>query len=225
MSPPTPTVLKAPLKNPPRNKHLKHSIKLIAAAGLIAVSSLAAAQGASAPAAPASPAKKALIDKLMVMQQPGLENLARELVQRPLVPLLQQAAQALQQVPAEKREATGKQLDADAKKFVDESVAQLKASAIKLAPSTIAPIFDERFTEDELRTAVAWFESPVSKKFGGVQPEMQKALVEKLMAENGPALDAKFKNLQQSMIKTLGIKPPPAASSAPAPAPKAPAKK
>jgi len=203
---------------------LKHALKLLAAAGLIAASTLAAAQAPAS--APASPAKKALIDKLLVMQQPGLEMLARELVQRPLVPLMQQAAAALQQVPADKREATGKALDADVKKFIEESVATLKVSAVKLAPSTVGTVLDERFTEEELRTIVAWFESPVSKKFGTVQPDMQKALVEKLMADNGPALDNKFKTLQQSMIKTLGIKPPAAPASTPAPAAKpAPTKK
>ncbi|XHS78069.1 DUF2059 domain-containing protein [Burkholderiaceae bacterium UC74_6] len=212
---------------------MKHSLKLVAAAGLIAFSTLAAAQGttpAAAPAAATSPAKKALIDKMLVMQQPGLEMLARELVQRPLVPLMQQAAGALQQVPADKREATAKSLDADVKKFVEESVATLKPSAVKLAPSTIGTLMDERFTEDELRTIVAWFESPASKKFATVQPDMQKALVEKMMAENGTALDAKFKTLQQTLGKTLqtaagqapqqsATKPAPAASKA------APAKK
>ncbi len=187
---------------------MKNSLKLLAAAGLVVLAPLSHAA--------ASPAKQALIDKLLVLQQPALEMLSREIVQRPLVQLMQNAGQALQQVPADKREATAKSLQADVKKFADEAVPVVQASTTKLAPGVLGTLLDERFTEDELRQVLAWLESPVSKKFGGVQPEMQKALVEKVMAEAGPPLDVKFKALQQNMAKTLGLKAP---ASAPAPAP------
>ena len=36
--------------------------------------------------------------------------------------MMQAAGQALQQMPADKREAAAKRIDADAKKFVDEAV-------------------------------------------------------------------------------------------------------
>ena len=191
---------------------MKHTIKLLAAAGLLALAPLSQAA--------ITPAKQELINKLLAIQQPGLEILARDLVQRPMVPLMQSASQALQQVPADKREAVAKTMEADVKKFADEAIPMVKASAIKNAPGVLGSLLDERFTEDELRTIVAWMESPVSKKFGAVQPDLQKALVEKIMAENGAQLDARFKSLQQSMANTLGIKPAPAPASA-APAPKA----
>lgn len=199
---------------------LNKSIKLLTAAGLLAASTLVLAQ-ASAPApapAPMSAAKKELINKLLTLQQPGLELLSRELVQRPVQPLAQQAAQALQSVPADKREAVGKQLEAELKKFVDESIPVVKASAQKNAPSAIGDLLNERFTEDELRVVIAWMESPVSKKFGAIQPDLQKAMVEKIMAETGPTLDARFKTLQSDMTNTLKASVPAAATSA---APKA----
>ena len=195
---------------------LNKSIKLLTAAGLLAASTLVLAQ-ASAPApasAPMSAAKKELINKLLTLQQPGLELLARELVQRPVQPLAQQAGQALQTVPADKREAVGKQLEAELKKFVDESIPVVKASAQKNAPATIGGLLDERFTEDELRVVIAWMESPVSKKFAAIQPDLQKAMVEKIMAETGPTLDARFKALQGDMMKTLQASVP--AATAPA---------
>ncbi len=200
---------------------MNKSLKVLAAAGLLAASTLCMAQAS----APASPAKKALIDKLLAIQAPSMDVLARELVQRPMVPLMQQVTAALQQVPADKREATGKALEAQVKKFLDDSVPQVKASAVRNLPGAVGTLLDERFTEDELRTIVTWMESPVSKKFGGMQQDMQKALVEKIMAENGPALDQRFKTLQLDMGKTLGIAPPKPASApvaakpAPAPAP------
>ncbi len=203
---------------------MNKSLKVLAAAGLLAASTICMAQAS----APSSAAKKALIDKLLAIQTPGLDVLARDLVQRPMVPLMQQVQAVLQQVPADKREATGKALEAEVKKFMDDSVPQVKASAVKNLSGTVGTLLDERFTEDELRQVVAWLESPVSKKFGGVQPDLQKALIEKIMAENGAVLDQRFKTLQLDMGKTLGIAPPKPASapaaSKPAPAP-APVKK
>ena len=200
---------------------LNKSIKLVAAAGLLAVSTFALAQAS----APASAAKKELINKLLTLQQPGLELLARDLVQRPMGALMQQAGAALQKVPADKREAVAKTLETELKKFADDSIPVVKASAQKNAPAAIGTLLDERFTEDELRTVIAWMESPVSKKFGAIQPDLQKALVEKIMADTGTTLDARFNTLKADMGKTLDqaagtpaapatAKPAPAASKA-----------
>ena len=205
---------------------MNKSLKVLAAASLLAASTLCMAQAS----APASPAKKALIDKLLAIQTSGLDSLARELVQRPVVPLMQQAGAALQQIPADKREATGKTLDAELKKYLDDSTPQVKASATKNLAPTVGALLDERFTEDELRQILTWMESPVSKKWGGAQPDLSKALIEKVYAEVGPVLDQRINALRQDMGKTLGIAPPPkptsapAATTKPAPAP-APVKK
>lgn len=169
-----------------------------------------------------SPAKKALIDKLVQLQQPQAELLARNVVQQPIGPLMQSAGQALQQLPADKREATAKAMEAEIKKFVEDNVAYVKDKAAKMAPTTTAAFLDERFTEDELKQVVAWFESPVSKKFGQVQMELNKALLDKVLGEAGPTLQERFKTLHASLAKQLGI---PAPASAAKPAPSAPAKK
>lgn len=197
--------------------NLKHkSLKVLAAAALLVASQFSLAQSASAPAQPSSPAKKELIAKLMVIQQPGVEVLSRSLLQQPLGPLMQQAGAALQQVPADKREATAKSMDAEIKKFVDDNAPMMKERALKLAPSTVGVLLDERFTEDELRQLLAWLESPVSKKFNQIGGELQKSLADKLMAEAGPTLDTRFKTLQQSLAKQLGLTPAPAPAAKPA---------
>ena len=101
-------------------------MKRILAAALIGVASLAHAQSASAPV---SPAKKALVDKLLQLQQPGIEVFARNLLQMPAMRMMQEAGLALQrQVAPDKREAVGKQIEAEMKKFMDESVPLVRAS-------------------------------------------------------------------------------------------------
>jgi len=191
---------------------------------------LAIALAAGNALADPSPAKKALIDKIVALQQQALaESLANSIVQGPLPQLMQGGRAALQQVPAEKREATAKAMDAELKKFIDENVPYLKDKVSKAVPVTASALLDERFSEDELKQVVAWAESPVSQKFGMAGVEMQKAVAQKVMAEAGPTLDGRFKTLQANLAKQLGIQPPPAtapkpAASAPKPAAPAPKK-
>ena len=197
---------------------LNKSLKMLAVAALLCSANLSFAQGA-APASTAvqasSPAKKELIAKLLVLQQPGIEMLTRNILQQPLGGLMQSAGGALQQVPTDKREAAGKAIEADLKKFFDDNAPMMKERALKLSPTTIGVVLDERFTEEELKQVLAWLESPVSKKFGQVNGELQKVLTEKLMADVGGTLDTRFKTLQQAVAKHLGIAAPKAAAPAP----------
>lgn len=152
-----------------------------------------------------TPAKKELVQKLLVLQQPGIENVARSIVERPAGQLMQAAGQALQtQVAPDKREAAGRAIEADVKKFVEESVPLLRERAVKLAPTTIGPVLEEKFSEDELKALIAWLESPVNKKYQQVASELQGNFSQKLIAEAGPLLDAKLQALQQRVRATLG---------------------
>lgn len=183
------------------------------------------AQTASTPAAPASPAKKELVQKLLQLQQPGIEKLASNLVEQPAMQLLQAAGRALQQqVPPEKREAMGKSIEADVRKFVDDSVPIVRDKAVKLAPSTIGAMMEEKFTEDELKQLIAWLESPVNKKYSQIGPEIQNSFTQKLVAEARPIVDPRLQALEAKVRTTLGVPPPAPAGSAPAKA-AAPAKK
>jgi hypothetical protein len=190
--------------------------------GLALALTLALAAG-SAMAQP-TPAKKALIDKIVALQQRGLaDNLAASIVQGPLPQLSQSVRAALQQVPADKREATVKAMDVELKKFVEENVSYLKDKISKAVPTTASALLDERFSEDELKQVLAWAESPVSQKFGLASIELQKAVAQKVMAEAGPTLEGRLKTLQANLAKQLGLQPPPASAApkaAPASAPK-----
>jgi hypothetical protein len=178
--------------------------------------------GASAPAPlPSTPAKKELVKRLLVLQQPGIENIARTMVERPAMGMMQEANQYLQtQVPPEKREATGKAIQAELKIYDDEAVAVARDRAVKLAPSTIGAEMEARFTEDELKAIVAWFESPVSKKYQQNAADVQDGFMRKLSADVGPVLQPKLQNLQEKTRVALGIPAPGAEASAPAAAAK-----
>lgn len=177
--------------------------KLLCAAALIATAVMVPAQAQS---------KKELVQKILVQQQPGIEALARGLAGDTANRVMQAAGEGLQRVPADKREAAAKAIEADIKKFYDESESMLRDRAVKLAPTTIGATLEEKFSEDELKQLLAWFESPVNKKYQQLGPEMQNGLAQKLVADTKPSVEPKLKALEQSIRKQLGV--PPAAAPA-----------
>ncbi len=169
-------------------------------------------------------AKKDLVQKAVQLQMPSVEAFARTvMVEQPMAQLMQAAGQALQQQPADKRETIGKAIEADIKKYVDEVDPIAKKKAAELGPKALGAVLDEKMNEDELKTLVAWLESPVSKKYNQIQPELQRSLGQALVTDTRPTIEPKLTALQQSVAQRLGIKPP--ATAASAPASKAPAKK
>jgi hypothetical protein len=204
-------------------------MKKLMITALLTSAALAHAQTSSAPAsAPTSAAKKELVQKLMVLQQPGIEGLARNLVEQPAVQMLQAAGRALGQVPADKREAVGKGIEADIKKYVEEATPIVRERAVKLAPSTIGAAMEEKFTEDELKQLIAWLESPVNKKYAQLGPEIQSGFTQKLVAEARPTIEPKIQALEAKVRSSLGAPAAAPAASAPAKAatpPKKPASK
>lgn len=194
--------------------------KLIATA-LLTSAALAHAQTATpaTPATPSSPAKKELVQKLMTLQQPGIEGLARNLVEQPAMAMLQAAGRALPNVPADKRDAIGKSIETDIKKYVDEATPIVRERAVKLAPSTIGAAMEEKFTEDELKQLIAWLESPVNKKYAQLGPEIQNGFTQKLVAEARPTIEPKIQALEAKVRVSLGA---PTAGEASAPAKAAP---
>ena len=187
-------------------------LKTIVLAIALAFSAGLHAQPASAPAS--TPAKKELIAKILQVQTPAVENLARQLVEQPALQLLQRAGMFIQaRVPAEKREDAAKDVQAQAKKYVDETYPMVREKALKLTPTTVGVVLDKELSEDELRQVLAVFESPAWRKFEALSAQMQKALGEQLVADAKVQVEPRVRALDQAMSKRLGIVAP-AASGA-----------
>jgi hypothetical protein len=141
-----------------------------------------------------------------------VDELAKTITQGPVMNLGQQAGAALQTVPADKRDAAAKSIDADLKKYIDESAPVIQERTTKLAPVVITPILEEKLTEDELKQIIAWIESPVRKKYESLSPEMRNGLGQRVLADLSPTLNPKLAALQDKIIGTLraaGAKLPP----------------
>lgn len=187
--------------------------KALAAALLVACSLTAQAQ---APAKP-SKAKQELVAKVLELQRPLVENQARVMAEQPAAMLLQRAAAVVQQrLPVEKREPLLKDLQNDARQYVEEVGPQAREKAAALLPTTIGAVLEAKFTEAELKKLLSLLQDPVLRKFEQAQPDMARAMGEKLVAEMRPQLEPKIKNLEQTMGRKLE-----AAVTAAAPAPAA----
>jgi uncharacterized protein len=176
--------------------------------------------------------KKELVAKVLQLHQQGIENIGRVIAGQTSQQMLQAAGQAMPRVAADKREAVGKDIQDEVKKFYDEVEPMLKKRAVELAPATVGAAYEEKFSEDELKVIVSWLESPVSRKYAEIDRAQGNALAEKVVADTRPAIEPKLKALEAAVAKRLGV--PPGGEGAPAadaaakpakPAAKPPAKK
>ncbi|MFT4269157.1 MAG: DUF2059 domain-containing protein [Xenophilus sp.] len=166
--------------------------------------------------------KAALIKQFIDLQRPGIESLARGLVEESSLPIARAGAGYLQtQVPADKREAAGKAADAELKKYFDDAYPIVRDKAVQLAPEALTPVMEQNFSEDELRQLVAWISSPLSKKYQEVNPQLQGALTQKVVAETRAAIEPKLHALDASVAKALGAPADGGQGSAPASKPAA----
>lgn len=194
------------------------SLKKWYVVGLMVVCGAVSAQTTSAK-------KSELVAKVLTLQQAAIEQTAQMLVERPAVQLMQQASVAMQtRVPPEKRDAVAKDIQADLKKYADEAGPLVRQQAVKLAPSTIGVLMEQRFTEEELTQLIAILESPVNRKYQQMGGDMQKVLADKLVTETKASVEPKVKALEQAMVKHLGLPPAPAPAASAASAAKTPKK-
>jgi len=185
---------------------------------------MAAALALATTASAQSTAKKELVQKILQIQQSEIEGVARNVIERPALQMMQEAGLALQrQAAPDKREAMGKAIEAEVKKYIDEAYPLVRERALRIAPATIGAAIEEKMTEDELKQIVAWLDSPVNRKYQQLGPDMRNAFIQKLLTESQPVVDPKLTALDGRIRVILGIPPAPAAGPAPA-RPAAPAR-
>ena len=155
--------------------------------------------------AQSTPAKKALVTRILKVQQPGIESVSRAMVERPAIELMGRAGAELEQsVAADKRDAVAKTIQADVKKFLDETVPLVTSSANKLAPTTIGVFLEEKFSEEELRQIATFLESPAVSKYQRLSNDMQKVLLEKVLTDTRTTVEPRVSALEQTVAKRLG---------------------
>ena len=174
---------------------MKMMTRSIAAAALALATTLCAAQGN------ASPAKKELVQKIVQHQKTAFENMGTALAGQLSTQFLQGVGQAIARAPADKREALANDSKAEVKKFYDDAAAVMREQASRVAPTVVGGALEEKFTEEELKTLLAWLESPVNRKFQQAAQEMNRALSQKVLDDTKPVIEPKLRALEQTLSK------------------------
>jgi hypothetical protein len=147
--------------------------------------------------------KKELVAKVLQLQQGGIEMLGNTVATTTANQIMAAAGRQLSRVPADKREALVKDMQAEVRKFLEDLAPLLRQASVKLAPASLGAAYEEKFSEDELKTVLAWLESPVSKKYQQVGMEQQQALMQKVIAETKGQVEPKIKTLEKTLTAQI----------------------
>ena len=208
---------------PTRRLPLARTVGLPLLLSLTALASHAQSTPATAPAAAAapSPAKKELIQRVLKLQQGGIERLATAMTEEPALLLADRASEIIAaKVPKDRQETVAKEVQSELQKYLKDTVPLVRRSAQQLAPATIGAVLESKFNEDELREIVAMLESPAYGKYQQLSGEMQQSLQARLVSDTRATVEPRV----QALEKTLGERLT-AATSAAAATPAKPAAK
>lgn len=165
-------------------------------------------------AQPALSASRENAQKLLAIQQSTLDAVARGLVENPVRQLLSSAETVLRaRVPADKREAAARQIQDAARKYMDDTLPVARRRAADLAQQLLLPQIEQKFSDEEIRQIVVFYESPVAKKMQTVLPDINKVLAERLLSDMRGELQERIKLLDQQMSAALGLNLSPPASA------------
>ena len=141
-------------------------------------------------------AKKALATKLAQLQlKTDGATMADQLTGSAVQPIVAGWSQRLDEtVPPARQKDVRDKLDVELKKFADNTHKAVEAQVGKSAEAALVPIFMEKLTEDELKTIIAYLESPVSTKFQALGPEATNAWAKRVIDATRSSVEAGAKN-------------------------------
>lgn len=194
----------------PRSKTLKKTLKHLPFAFIFALSCAlampAAAQG--------NDAKRALAAKISQIQQKSDSGaLAEQLTASAVQPVIAAWSQRLDEtVPPARQKEVRDRLDVELKKFADTTQKAIEGQTAKAAESTLVPMLMEKLSEDELKTIVAYLESPAAAKFQALGSDATNAWAKKVIEATRTPVENAAKTFDAAANRIVNAP----ASSAPA---------
>jgi uncharacterized protein len=159
--------------------------------------------------------------KVVALQQgPELDRLVQQLSGGATQELIASWGPKLESsVPKAKQQKASEDLNAELKKYSDDANKLISKQVTKVSAEALVPAYMEKFTLEELKQLVAFFESPAIKKYQSTAPELGNIFVQKLIDASRTDVVARAKQFDEAAVKIVGSSPAPAAPA------KAPAKK
>lgn len=190
---------------------MKTSLSKLSATALF-VALCAVSAGASA-----QDAKKTLATKLAQMQAKSdgaamANQLTADAVQLPLSTWSQRLDES---VPPARQKDVRDKLDVELKKFADNTHKAIEAQVGKAAETALVPLFMDKLSEDEMKTIIAYMESPAALKFQGLSADAGNAWAQKVIDATRTTVETNVKSFDAAATKIVGAPAtPPAAAPA-----------
>lgn len=154
--------------------------------------------------------------KAVALQQgPELERLVGQLADSATQDILQNWGPRLQSdVPPARIEQAKEGLNAELKKYFDDVSYTITNKVGKASNTALIPAYMERFSLDELKQIVAFFESPAVKKYQLAAPELGNLFVKQLIEETRADVTARTRQFDDAATKIMGAAPAPRSPTA-----------
>ena len=160
--------------------------------------------------------------KAVALQQgPELERLVNQLADSAAQDVLQAWAPKLQaNVSKEKMEQARESLNSELKKYFDDVYKSINSKTTKVSTDALVPAYMQRFSLEELKQLVGFFESAAVKKYQAAAPELGNVFVQQLVEATRADVVARGKQFDDAAVKIVGNAPAGASPEKSKPAPK-----
>ena len=154
--------------------------------------------------------------KVVTLQQgPELERLVGQLADGATQEVLQNWGPRLQsEVPKAKLQQATDDLNTELKKYYSDVTNAINSKVSKVSADALIPAYMERFTLDELKQLVAFFESPAIKKYQVSAPELGNLFVKQLIEATQADVTNRVRQFDDAAAKIVGTAPAPKAPAA-----------
>ena len=151
-----------------------------------------------------------------LQQGPELDRLIGQLAESTSQGIVESWGNRLRtEVPKARFETAAESLNAELKKYNDDVIKIIKNKVNKASTDSLIPAYMERFSLDELKQLVAFFESPVVKKYQATAPALANVFVNQLIMETRGDVTARAKQFDEAATKIVGAAPKAPAAATP----------
>ena len=153
--------------------------------------------------------------KAVALQQgPELDRLIGQLAESSSQDVVQSWGVKMRaNIPDTQQEKAAESLNVELKKYNDDVTKIIKNKVNKASADSLIPVYMERFSLDELKQLVAFFESPAVKKYQVAAPALGNAFVNQLIMETRADVSARARQFDDAAVKIVGTTPKPAAAA------------
>lgn len=184
---------------------MKKLLTLLAIASLTSLSLTTTSQAQS----PSADPKLEWATKVVALQQgPDLDRLVAQLADGAAQEVLRNWGPKLQaNVPKAKIQQATDELNAELKKYFDDVSKSINNQVAKVSTDALVPAYMARFSIEELKQLVAFFESPAVKKYQSATSELGNVFVKQLVEASRADVTARIAQFDETAAKIVGVAP------------------